>query len=92
MYQTELSKLNAFDMTDALITFTITFGMSVGAYFLDGARIAAFGLFPVLGAFQYAQQRGITRKNTPRLYWTISFVSLAVFLVASYWALSHPKH
>lgn len=92
VYRAELTKLKAFDKVDALITLAITLVMSAGAFYLDGARIAAFGLFPVLGIWQYAQQRGIDRKNTPRLYWTLCLWAIAIFCAASFWALSNPKH
>jgi len=91
MYRAEIAKLNSFNAIDGLITLAITGAMSAIAYFFDGARIAAFGLLPVLGAWQYANQRGITRRTTPRLYWTLCLVATTVFCIASYWALSNPK-
>lgn len=91
MYKAEISKLNHFEMTDAMITLIITVASIAGAYFLDGARIAAFGVFPALGIFRYAELRGVTRHETPRLYWTLFVAALLLILAASYWALSHPK-
>ncbi len=92
MFKDEFQQLNPFDRLDAVIAVVVTIAMMAAAYFLDGARIAAFGMMPALGLLSYADRRGIRVKTTPRLFGALCLVALAMYAGSVYWVTLYPKH
>lgn len=59
-------------------------------YYLDHARLAAFGLVPAIGLFTVADRRGVALRTTPRLFLLTLLSALGLYFGALAWVVHHP--
>lgn len=91
MFKAELHRLKAPDWADIAVDAAVTLTFSILAYLLDHARIVAFALIPSAGLFSIARDLGINWANTPRLKMVLLVLSLALWALAIWWVLAHPR-
>ena len=91
MLRNELTHLKPIPPLDCAIGFVALITASAGAYFLDGARIAAFGIVPAIFVFSFSGLAGISLKKTPRLFALCLLVALLFYVGATGYVWLNPK-
>lgn len=91
MFKTEIERLKTPDWSDIALEVAVTFGISILAYVLDHARIAAFALIPSAGIFSIARSLGINWPSTPRLKTLMILLTLILWMLTVWWVVTHPR-
>ena len=91
MIRVEMEQLKPLSPMALVIGLVITVCGSAAVYWLDGARIAAFGLVPPALVMMLAEQTGVTIKKTPVLFVLCVIVGLLLFGSAVWYVMSHHK-
>jgi hypothetical protein len=91
MLRVELGQLKPLSLMNIVIGLVVMGFGSAAVYWLDGARLAAFGLVPAAFVITLTEQAGVTIKKTPVLFVLCAIVALLLFGGAAWYVLSHPK-
>jgi hypothetical protein len=91
MIKHEIQSLTRFKGVEAIFAIFITIAVSSSAYFLDSARVAAFGIIPAISIVIYGRHVGITWKSTPRLFVLIILAAIILYSGSLYWVILNPK-
>ena len=92
MLRDELTYLKPIPPLECAIGFVALIAASAGAYFLDGARIAAFGIVPAIFVFSFSGLAGISSKKTPWLFTLCLLLALLFYAGATWYVWLNPKH
>jgi len=61
------------------------------AYFLDGARVLAFGILPVVCIRLLSEQTGMAWKTTPKLWMLTNLVGFLIVAASVAWVVAFPR-
>ena len=91
MIRNELTRIRPVATLDLVIGLAVMLAMAAGAYFLDSARIAAFGIVPAITVISFAGKAGITLKKTPVLFVGCVLIALSFYAGATWYVWLNPR-
>ena len=92
MWKNELSKLRFPKTVEASATMVVFAATMALAYFLDHARLFAFGVLPAIYLELASRRLGIRWASTPRLWLTSKTLAAGCVLASFAWVIAHPSH
>ena len=91
MLRNEIAQLKPVTMQEVGVNIGLCAVLSALGYYLDHARIFAFGIVPVMTITRLAYDTGVSIK-TPILL-TLKWVLMIAFMAGSFWwVVNHPRH
>ena len=91
MIHSELTRIKSITMLNWVIGLAVMIAMSAAAYFLDGARIAAFGIVPAISVFTFSGLAGISLRKTPVLFVGCVLIAIMFYAGATGYVWLNPK-